>query len=277
MKKLTWCSDIHLDHLGDNEKKLIEFGESLVRDEPTAVLITGDISVASKLVYHLSALERIVSRPLFFLLGNHDFYGSSIMNVRKEMGELVNVSQHLRYLTTMSSVFLSKKTALVGADCFYDGFFGDWRTSTFELNDWRFIAELAPWGRKRSSPPDKGKIVEIVRKIANEDVHKIADGIRNAVKTGHTNIIVASHVPPFEEAHVHMGKRGDSSAMPWFTCKQLGDCLMNAASTYKDVSFVSLSGHTHGRAEVQMRDNLLVRVASADYGRPELAASLVIE
>ena len=75
MSKFGWATDIHLDFLGDDNKRLIEFAEGLVRESPTGLFLTGDLSVTQKLVYHLSAIERVVQRPIYFVLGNHDFYG----------------------------------------------------------------------------------------------------------------------------------------------------------------------------------------------------------
>jgi 3',5'-cyclic-AMP phosphodiesterase len=76
MSSYAWATDTHLDFLKDDNQRLIQFAESLVLTNPTGIFLTGDISVASKLVFHLSAIERVVQRPIYYTLGNHDYYGS---------------------------------------------------------------------------------------------------------------------------------------------------------------------------------------------------------
>ena len=88
MASYAWGTDVHLDHLNDDRRKIVEFAESLVAQGPTGILLTGDISVANQLVLHLSAIESVVKRPVYFVLGNHDYYGSSTEQVRRAMREL---------------------------------------------------------------------------------------------------------------------------------------------------------------------------------------------
>src|SRR5579863_9143433 len=129
MAKYAWATDVHLDFLGEDNQRLIQFGESLVKGDPTGVFLTGDISVAKKLVFHLSALERIVKRPVYFILGNHDYYGGNVDVVRKQMREVTNISPFLRYMQTMPYYSLSSSSAVVGHDGWYDALWGDWQGS----------------------------------------------------------------------------------------------------------------------------------------------------
>jgi len=143
MTKYAWCSDIHLDHL-KTEDQIVEFAERLVADNPAGVFITGDVSNAKQVVYHLSVFERVVQRPTYFVLGNHDYYGGDVEGVRKLMKELSNISPFLKYMPTLPYVGLSQATAVVGHDGWYDAMNGDWQASRFMMSDWIYIQDFLP-------------------------------------------------------------------------------------------------------------------------------------
>jgi len=275
MGKYAWTTDCHLDHI-NQPARLINFFEGLVVNDPTAIVITGDISNASNLVYHLSAMERVVQRPIYFVLGNHDYYSSDIETVRKQMNELNNTSQHLKYLATTSYVPLSAATALVGHDGWYDALNGDALNSRFMMADWVYIRDLVQHSGGRAfinngNIMDRSSLISTIRRLASEGVKHMADGIKAAVRY-HKHIVVATHVPPFEESHVFKGKVGDSNAQPWFTSKLCGDMLLSAARAMPNVHFTVLCGHTHGKYDGKVLPNLEVHVGAAEYGSPVLAS-----
>ena len=75
-----------------------------------------------------------------------------------------------------------------------------------------------------------------------------------------------THVPPFREACWHGGGISDEEWLPGFTCKAIGDLLMEAAESNRDCGVTVLCGHTHGTGYVQIRPNLEVHTAEAQYG-----------
>lgn len=279
MAKYAWCSDIHLDHL-INELQIEEFANQLINDNPAGIFVTGDISNAKQLVYHLSVLERNTQRPTYFVLGNHDYYGGSIDDVRKSMRELSNISPFLKYMPTLPYLGLSPTTALVGHDGWYDALNGDWQKSRFIMSDWGYIHDFVPHsGGPRfldvGNVAAKGAIVSLSRKLAHAGVMHVMEGIKSAVRY-HKNVIVLTHFPPFAESHIHEGKVGDDYAQPWFTSKLMGDMMLDAARAYPNVNFTVLSGHTHGKYDGEFGKNLRVHVAGAEYGQPRLASMIEV-
>jgi predicted MPP superfamily phosphohydrolase len=275
MPRFAWTTDIHLDHLyGDVD--VVNFANSLIVTDPPGIFVTGDISSATKLVYHLSIIERTVKRPVYFVLGNHDFYNGDIESVRKSMRELSNMSQFLKYMPLVSYQILSPATALVGHDGWYDAFYGDVNGSRFLMNDWSMIKDFVQHSGGHTfmqinrNIANRTDLIALARKLAHEGVVHIMNGIKSAVKY-HKNVIILTHVPPFRESHVFQGKMGDDDAQPWFTSKMLGDMLLNAATTYPNVNFVVLCGHTHGKYDGSPLPNLRVHVGGATYRQPELA------
>jgi predicted phosphohydrolase len=244
---------------------------------PSGLIVTGDISHAKALVLHLSAIERLIQKPIYFILGNHDFWGSDVASVRKQMHEVSNMSQFLKYVPLNSYSVLTPNTAIVGHDCWYDAQFGNPKGSRFFMNDWFNMRDYAKHSggqsfyNATSDVKDRAGIISVSQHLAKEGVQHIHDGIKAAVRYSR-NIIVMSHVPPFQEAHVHEGAVGDAGSQPWFTCKMLGDMLLAAAKAYPTHNFTSLSGHTHGQYVGQVLPNLRVTVAGAEYGQPRIAS-----
>lgn len=280
MSKFAWCTDIHLDHLHD-DASLISFAEGLVATDPASILITGDISTAKNLVYHLSAIERVVQRPVFFVLGNHDYWGGDIDTVRKEMKDVCNMSQFLKYLPLSPYTPVSPTTAIVGHDGWYDAYYGDADKSQFVMNDWALIRDYVQFSgggqfmNINRGVADKAGVISFSRKLAKQGVDHIAAGIKAAVRS-YKNIVVLTHYPPFAETHMYQGKIGDVNSQPWYTSRQMGDMLLAAAKAYPNVHFNVLAGHTHGRYDGRILPNLEVHVADAAYGSPGLSGLIDI-
>jgi predicted phosphohydrolase len=90
-----------------------------------AWLLGGDIGDARSVVPFLRQFHDQVPVPIYFVLGNHDFYYSSIAVVREQVGECVRYCSRLAWLTGSGAQFLSPTLALVGDDSWADARFGD--------------------------------------------------------------------------------------------------------------------------------------------------------
>ena len=131
------------------------------------------------------------------------------------------------------------------------------------MMDWSAIHDFIPVNGAKAT------IVAEARKLAHEGVTHMQNGIKQAVRY-HKNIIVLTHYPPWPQAHVHQGKQGDWNAAPWFTSKMMGDMLLDAAKAYPNVKFTVLAGHTHGKYDGQVANNMEVHVGGAEYNQPAL-------
>jgi len=259
----AWATDIHLDFLRGDNQRLIQFAESLIANNPTGIFLTGDLSTSRELIFHLSAIEKVVQRPTYFVLGNHDYYGGEVEKIRKQMRELSNVSPFLRYMPTMPYYAVTPGTAVIGHDGWYDAYHGDWKTSNFGMMDWNSIADFYPIRGNKAS------IVTQARKMALEGVTHVHNSIKQAVRY-HRNIIILTHFPPFKESHIHQGRVGDDNAQPWFTSKMMGDMLLDASKAFPQTHFKVLAGHTHGKFDGKITNNLEVHVGGAEYNEPSL-------
>lgn len=267
--KAAWITDIHLNFIGFPEATA--FFEKVVKDNPDVIFLTGDISHGTRLELDLRELERVVKRPVFFVLGNHDYWESSFAYTQNKVKILSESSNFLKFLTTSGPCRLSDNTCVIGHDGWYDMLYGDWKTSSMQLNDWVFIADLS----KPNEYIDMPFIVEVSRKRAQEAVNHVATQIKEAVRSKFTNIIVLTHVPPFVESCIYQGKPSDKFVIPYFSSKMMGDTLLRAAKSFPKVRFSCFAGHTHGASRVVI-DNLHVNVGQAEYRFPEVQPMIEI-
>lgn len=278
MAHYSWVTDCHLNFLGDTDDRIIRFAESLIESDPAGIFITGDISTASRLVYHLSVFERVVERQIFFVLGNHDFYGNNIVSVRKQMIELCGMSQYLKYMSSIPYVSLNTTTALVGHDGWYDTLYGDRNSSRFMMSDWNEIADFAKDGIRRPNSlkqPDMAYVISQSQKLAHEATLHVMNGIKHAART-HKNVIILTHIPPFAQAHLYKGRPATADALPFYTSKLMGDMLAQASNAYPNVRFDVFAGHTHEKYDGQIGKNLYCHVGGAEYNDPKIQSLINI-
>lgn len=262
MVRLAWMTDIHLNFL---EPMQIDNWLSDVRKvRPHAVLITGDIGEASTYEDYLIRIAGRLGVPLFFVLGNHDYYHGDIAQVREKAMMIENEYACLNWLPAHGVVKLSEDTALVGHGGWGDAQYGDFLNSSVMLNDYMLIDDLnglAP--------------VNLQKKLQSlgEDAAKILVPQLEAALIAYDHVYVATHVPPFQESCWYDGQTpaDDDDYLPHFACKAVGDVLLDMADRHPEKQIVVVCGHTHGWGETQMRPNLQVITEGATYGQPMIA------
>lgn len=274
MSRLIWCTDVHLDFLSEN--LIDEFIDKLAMiPDVMGYVFSGDIATSTNVRYVLSRMDHVLWHPVYFVLGNHDYYGSSIKNMRNSMVNLTHASRNLRYLTTLKDpCWVTPKVAIVGHDCWYDAKFGNPR-SGFILNDWRFIGEFI-YARSCNHSDEISEIIKLSIQLADQGVEHIQRSAIKAIEMGASKIIIVSHPVPFQEVHFHRGQLGDENAAPWYVCKSLGEMLLDLHQQYPNVEFLSLAGHTHGECELSIDKNLKVMVGGSTYGNPDVSGVIMI-
>ena len=264
MLRLAWLTDIHLNFLP--RKKVDAFITEVAAAQPEAVLLGGDVAEAESVAGTLEMLCKSWEVPVYFVLGNHDFYHGSVARVRAEVIRLAERIPNLIYLSTAASVFLPGSTALLGADGWGDGGFGSADDSPIRLNDFTLIEEL------RAVPRGPQQLA-IARELGRESAEQMRAKLESALATNE-KVIVLTHVPPFCEATWHEGKISDDDWLPWFSCRATGEVLYAAMERHPDKEMLVLCGHTHGSGECQILPNLRVLTGGAEYGKPKVQCLL---
>jgi len=280
-KKYVWVTDTHLDHLCfdgvPKDDRWDNFVQELNNRSPEAVIITGDISNALYIKDHLKLLEQqLTTSKVFFILGNHDFYGGSIEKVRKSMVEEVS-SEKMVYLSSLGYVPLTETTALVGHDGWYDGLYANWFAPNVVLmNDYLVIKEMRDvwFGSYSDASLNKQRTHTLMGKLAKECEFHIHKNLSEAAKT-HKTVLFATHVPPFAENSRYRGAVSSPAWLPNFSSKYAGDALLEVAKAHPDNQFIVLCGHSHGNALFKPLRNLECHTGFAEYGFPEASIKVL--
>lgn len=255
--RLAWATDIHLEFCDD--AVIDGFLQSVTAAAPSALVLTGDIGQAGTVTDYLRRIESGLECPVYFVLGNHDFYKGTIGWVRDEVASLVRDADRLTWLREAGIVTLTPGVALIGVDGWADGRFGDYAGSTVMLNDYLLIHEL--------SGIDAAERLLRLQQLADAEAAILERSLRAALAE-HRRVVVATHVPPFAQAAWHEGRQSDDNWLPHFSSKASGDVLLAAAEAHGDREILVLCGHTHGGGTADVRPNLRVITGPAEYGSP---------
>lgn len=232
------------------------------------MLIGGDIAVAGTLEMRLELLARKIQRPIYFVLGNHDFYKGSITGVRSRITNLCRRSPNLHWLSNSGVIELSPNTGLIGHDGWADGRSGNGIRSEVMLNDYFLIQEL-------TDLPPLHRFAKL-SELGEQAAQYLRIQLLSAAPR-FQNLILLTHVPPFKESCWHEGLVSDDEFLPHFTCSAVGDMLLRLMPHFPDCTLTVLCGHTHGQGEVEMLPNLGVKTGGAEYGKPRLNELIVVE
>lgn len=250
-----WATDIHLDKLTKMSVK--DWGKNLKITYPAtqSLIITGDISTGSKLEQHLKELVSGFQSPIYFVLGNHDYWNSSF----EAMDEQAELWQSFGLTCLENKVIrLSDDIALVGTSGFYDCTYGDFDYSYEEMTDFYKIQELLnPIGRRN-----------VLETRSATLGHQLISSIEQAKKSNYKNIIVATHVPPF----LGLVKDLEETILPFYASGNIGNAIYAAALTAKNKLAV-LCGHSHEQAYFS-DEYVKAYCGEAKYCAPEVCGTI---
>ena len=259
--QFSWITDIHLNFLERAER--LEFYSRIASDNKDIVLISGDIAEAPKVKFYLVEMALAIEKPIYFVLGNHDYYRSYVDETRKAMFELTTDQPLLHWLR--EEVYYFDDTALVGIDGWADGRYGDYEHSYVELNDSNYIYDL-----RGARILGKYSLLDKMQQLANYDAFDLRQQLNGINHEKVNKIIIVTHVPPFAEAAINADGVSDPAYLPYFASKALGDVISEAAQQHPEHEFLALCGHTHFSCTINPKENLTVTTGHAKYSAPEI-------
>lgn len=255
--RLAWLTDIHLNFL--KGLAIYEFFAVIGREKPDAVVISGDIAEAPSFALFLQEMQEALDRPVYFVLGNHDFYRGSLATARDSASLAMQQSPGLIWLTQAGVVELTPRTALIGHEGWYDGREGDYQRSGVVLNDFYLVWDFLEL--------DKHDRLELLHRLGDETASHFRKVLPEALKS-HDQVILATHIPPFREGCRHEGHISGDDWLPMLCCRAAGEVLREIMSQHPDKRLTVLCGHTHGLGEAMILPNLQVLTGGAVYRAP---------
>jgi predicted phosphohydrolase len=254
--RAVWITDVHLNFV--EVERMKAFADAMMRERPDCIFVTGDTAEAHDVEKCFDMMSAIA--PCHGVLGNHDYYGSSIAALRER------ARRTSWWLPGKDPIRLTDATTLVGIDGWGDARCGN-LDSDVKLSDWKEIAELD--GLLWCEAPRRCAVLQAVGTAEAEALRSQLASIEPP-----RELIVLTHVPPFPEACWHQGKQSSPDWLPWFTCVAVGEVLLAYARDHaSSTQLTVLCGHTHGVGEFRAAENLLVRTGGwppgvQGYGNP---------
>ncbi len=192
-------------------------------------LITGDISDGRTVIEMLNWFGHSWSKPIYFVLGNHDFYGASIAKVRKTTIELCSHLPRLHYLSVAEKpVLLNESVALVGHDGWADARIGDYERSMVMMSDYKHIAEF-----QGLSKLDRW---DVLKQLGREAADYLRGQLDLAVAETRT-CVGGDPRAAAARSVLARGMLSDDEWAPHFTCLAIGELLLEYAARYPRTHF----------------------------------------
>ncbi|HEV3345364.1 MAG TPA: metallophosphoesterase [Pirellulales bacterium] len=259
MQRVVWLTDLHLNFL--EIRHTDEFLARVAGQHPDVVLIGGDIAEAPTVAGHLDRIATRLACPIYFVLGNHDFYFGSIKRVRQAVQELCAKHANLIYLTSAGAISLSPSTGLCGDDGWADARLGDYERSLVMMNDYRLIEELAGANKRDRWP--------MLKAMGDAAARHVEAALPQALAE-HEEVLFLTHVPPLREACWYQGQISNDEWLPHFTCLAVGEAILRIMRDYPRQRLTVLCGHTHSPGDARPLDNVRILTGGAEYGSPQI-------
>lgn len=260
LKTLCWISDLHLDQASEFSRW--SFLSQLSMSEAEGFVLTGDIAHSGQLEMRLHELAQAVApRPMFFVLGNHDYYFSSIPKITKIVASVCASERNLVHLGNGEILLLGRSSALIGHQGWADGRSG-WGDRTFVKSpDHKWIDDF------RTIP--KSDRFAAMARMSDESAAYCRRLLPYCLRR-FEKVLAATHVPPFLQAAIHAGSPCGPTHQPHFCNLALGRALWNLTVGFPGRLKV-LCGHTHSGARIEF-SGIEVHAAQAVLGCPEIQA-----
>ncbi|MEE2786339.1 MAG: metallophosphoesterase [Myxococcota bacterium] len=259
MDTYAWLTDPHLDFLTTDALEV--FAHTVGEEAVQGLFITGDIAEADSVIPCLKVLRNHIEFPIYFVLGTHDYYGAAIDDVSVRVDAWSQGVTGVHWMPSVGVVALSSTTALVGHGGWADGRVGNFLGSSIVLNDYRKITDLV-------GLTPRARLARL-QSLGTQAATQLAPDLRAAL-TRYEEVIVLTHVPPFQEACWYQGRNDCNEWTPHFTCGAMGALLLRVAAEFSHRRIRVLCGHTHHGGVAEMAPNLTVITGAAEYGQPRL-------
>lgn len=261
IKTIGWTTDTHFE-LASNKQfdKFIESAQNV-----DAIIITGDIAQATSWQHYLFKIaKKLYPIPIYFILGNHDIYNSDLHTECEKLSTIL--VENLYPLTIMNPIILSDNIALIGHQNWWDGGYSENKTNfidrTFMFQDYNLI------GNFKDLPTQEQKFIRV--KGMSEAATTIIINKLNDAFEKVDNVILAIHVPPYQENCTLLGFPMAENFLSHFSSKILGDALYFYMRNKPDKKLLVLSGHTHEETSYSPLYNLTSRTLKSKLLKPRI-------
>lgn len=255
MKQKYLCySDTHLNFTFPWTK--YKFVEKITAEHPKGLFIPGDIACGLTVKQMLVFLARTLDIPIYFVVGNHDSYGTSFEETYNSLREICAKYSNLIWLTDHESVKLNDEVCIIGDDGWYDARLGNTTYIAYNF-DWMTIKEF----RTLKSFDEK---LSYSRELADQSTAALKIKLEKALEKFQT-VYAMTHMPPWREAVRGLGTELEEFWLPYSINHDMGKMIEGVMRDRGNQNVVVLSGHTHTPAIINVSHNIECVVQNGKY------------
>ena len=262
INSLTWLTDLHLEFCSHRTRSHLY--QAINQAAGEIVVITGDLSAGPHRLAQYTELAEQIRKPVYFVLGNHDRYDTTFANADSVVARVTKLFSHMIRLDGSQVIPLNRSVALVGVDGWADGLGGEGPATKARIDDFYQILDFA-------TEPER-RVFREMKERARKYSQALKPSLFKALKQYQTTII-ATHVPPYEDAAWHEGLPSSPDYQPFFSSPTMGNLITAAAAAHPGKSVLVLCGHTHSPG-IYRSGSVLVITGGARYGYPEIARTI---
>ena len=227
-----WLSDLHVDRLAPSAINSL-IGRILAANSD-GIWITGDIGEPPTNWNFLKALAAQCRVPIYFVLGNHDYYGQSIEISRVHANDISTLYSHVHYLTLQTPILLKNHVLLIGMDAW---------ANTGEVG----LTQLT-WDSEAIidlKANNRTLLKSIMNDLAEQDANLLLAKCRQGITQNITEVRVLTHIPPFiPPTDLALPKPLQQNRSVFYSCA-LNRAITILNDEYPHIYFYFHSGHVH--------------------------------
>lgn len=253
--KFFWFTDLHLDKV--LPWTLARFIAHIVKENPAGVFLTGDISNGLLTPWHLKLLAIFIKCPIYFVLGNHDYFFHSLEGMHDKIRQVCQSYPNLIWLTESGVIRINDEVALVGTEGWYSADNGKPEYLQFTF-DWFMTDDFR-------SMPNMNARIDKWRSMADASAQDIRSKLEMAIEQGYKTIFIATHVPCWSEATRDVGTMLERFWLPYNTNLRLGKAIEEVMIQHKKKHAIVIAGHCHTENWIYVSRNVECKVQKAKY------------
>lgn len=249
---IIWLTDLHFNFIPSFKSE--DFLYLLQHKKPEGIIISGDIAANNRTFYYLNLIKSYVNAPIYFVLGNHDFYGSSFEDMKKNAS---NLGEGFHYLTNEDVLELNPMVGLVGDDGWYDARWRDPITNIVFLADFLRINNFFFLSQQEK--------LALCREMALVSVQNVRKKLSKAFKK-YDKVYFVTHFPPWP----------DNSSIfstfwrPYNSSKIMADMLLDLMKDLNNKDLIILSGHNHKYRDERITSNIRLKTGGVRVLFPKI-------
>ena len=137
--KIRPVSDIHTEFHGDAGETILSEVTSTAERDFDVLVVAGDLTSSRLLAHAISLLCGKTKKPIVYVVGNHEFYGSSREKVVSTCKGMARLFPHFHYLD--HEILELDGVRFLGTPLW----FRKSKAPTWEMNDFSSIEKFASW------------------------------------------------------------------------------------------------------------------------------------